>query len=64
MRLLNPHETAKMLGVEYATLAVWRHHKRYDLKYVKVGHRVMYKEEDVLDFIENHTVGGENEAYV
>lgn len=56
--LLPPPEVAEILGVTEATLAVWRATKRYDLAYVKVGRRVMYRTEDVQAFIEQRMKGG------
>ncbi len=51
-RLLTPAETAKLLGVEITTLAAWRHHSRYNLPYVKLGKKIMYRLDDVNNFIE------------
>ncbi|MDF1528705.1 MAG: helix-turn-helix domain-containing protein [Sedimenticola sp.] len=58
-KLLEPETTADVLGVTTGTLQVWRSTGRYNLTYVKVGGRVMYRAEDVQAFIErrlhNHT---------
>jgi len=40
-----------MLNVKVGTLAVWRSTNKYDLPYVKIGSRVMYRAEDVNTFI-------------
>ncbi|MFV1873968.1 MAG: helix-turn-helix domain-containing protein [Oleiphilus sp.] len=56
-RLLNPAEVSKVLGVAVHTLAVWRCNKRYSLPYVKIGSRCMYRESDVLAFIDSRTEG-------
>lgn len=55
--LLTPAETAQILGVKIATLAVWRSARRYPLAYVRVGRRIRYKAEDVQAFIEARTEG-------
>lgn len=58
-KLLEPETTADVLGVTAGTLQVWRSTGRYNLPFVKVGGRVMYRQEDVQAFIErrlhNHT---------
>jgi hypothetical protein len=50
-RLLNPRETAELLGRTEGTLAVWRCTRRYDLPFLKIGARVMYHPDDVMAFI-------------
>ncbi|TVO78505.1 MAG: helix-turn-helix domain-containing protein [Sedimenticola selenatireducens] len=58
-KLLEPETTADLLGITAGTLQVWRSTGRYNLPFVKVGGRVMYRAEDVQAFIErrlhNHT---------
>ena len=51
-KLLSPVEAAEILGTTPKTLAVWRCTKRHNLPYVKVGKKVLYREEDILSFIE------------
>ncbi len=51
--LLTPKQTATTLGVTIGTLAVWRCTARYPLPFVKIGRRVMYREQDITNFIEN-----------
>jgi hypothetical protein len=51
-KLLTAAETAKLLLVTTGTLAVWRCTRRYPLPYVKLGHAIRYREEDVRKFIE------------
>lgn len=51
--LLTPAQTARYLGVAIGTLAVWRCTARYPLPFVKIGRRVMYREQDITNFIEN-----------
>lgn len=56
--LLTPRETAQILGLTNVnTLAVWRTTNRYPgLSWVRVGRKVMYKQEDVNRFIESRTI--------
>lgn len=52
--LLTPQKAAETLGVAIGTLAVWRCTARYPLPFVKIGRRVMYREQDINNFIENN----------
>lgn len=54
-KLLTPDQAAARLGVAESTLGIWRCTGRYDLPYVKAGHRVRYKAADVESFIERRT---------
>ena len=54
--LLTPREAAQLLRLAPATLAIWRCRKRYDLSYVKVGRRVMYRRADLMEFVRGNTV--------
>lgn len=54
-KLLTPEQAADYLGVSPGTLGVWRSTKRYPLRYVRVGRRVMYRPEDVEAFVESRT---------
>jgi len=49
--LLSPSTVSTMLSVKVGTLAVWRSTNKYNLPYVKIGSRVMYRAEDVNTFI-------------
>jgi len=49
--LLSPSAVSTMLDVKVGTLAVWRCNGKYNLPYVKIGSRVMYRAEDVNTFI-------------
>ena len=51
--LLTPKQAAEILGVTIGTLAVWRCTARYPLPFVKIGRRVMYRQNDIDNFIEN-----------
>ena len=57
-KLLTETEAAACLGVEPATLAVWRCKKRYALPYVKVGRLVRYLETDIAAFVAKRTQAG------
>jgi predicted DNA-binding transcriptional regulator AlpA len=37
-------------------LAGWRCTKRYDLPFVKIGRVIRYRESDIQNFLEQHTV--------
>lgn len=56
-RLLKPKEVAKLLGVEPATLTIWRCTGRVHLPFCKVGRLVAYREKDVVAFIESRMHG-------
>ena len=51
LNLITPKEAADRLGVAIGTMAIWRTTKRYDLPYVKVGRKVMYRLTDIEAFI-------------
>ena len=46
---------AKKLGVAVQTLRNWRHVRR-GTAYIKLGRSVRYKEEDILNFIEERRI--------
>ncbi|MEW8441481.1 MAG: helix-turn-helix domain-containing protein [Candidatus Thiodiazotropha taylori] len=54
--LITPKLAADALGISIGTLQVWRSTGRYNLPYVKVGGRVMYRSEDLQAFIERRTM--------
>ena len=54
--LLTPNEVAEILGIQTETLNHWRHKKRYDLHFVKIGRCVRYRQADVEKFICDRTV--------
>ena len=56
-KLLSRKEAAKYLGCTAGTLAIWKCTKRYPLPYVKIGRNVRYRLSDLMDFIENNTIG-------
>ena len=51
LNLISPKHTAVRLGIAVQTLSIWRTTKRYDLPYVKVGRKVMYRLTDIEAFI-------------
>lgn len=51
--LFTPEQTADVLGITPGTLSVWRTTGRYNLPFVKVGGRCMYRPEDIKAFIES-----------
>ena len=54
--LLSRDEAASTLGVRPQTLACWASTGRYDLPFVKIGRRVMYRLSDIESFIEANLV--------
>ena len=57
-QLLTRQEASQFLGVSKGTLEVWATTKRYNLKYVKIGRLVKYRMQDLLNFLEEQTKGG------
>lgn len=55
MKLLNVEQAAEFLGVAKKTLAIWRSTGRYNLPFVKVGRRVMYRQDDLDQFVDRRT---------
>lgn len=55
-RLLSRNEAAKHLNIRPQTLACWASTQRYDLPFIKVGRRVMYRLADIEQFISNNLV--------
>ena len=53
--LINDKDTSELLKIGPGTLAVWRSTKRYNLPYVKIGRKVMYRLSDVHNFIDQRT---------
>jgi hypothetical protein len=50
--LHEPKSAADFLNTKASTLAVWRCTGRYNLPFVKMGSRVLYDEQDLIEFIE------------
>ena len=55
-KLLTNKEAAEYLGISKDTLTIWRHQKRYEIPYVKIGHLVRYKLSALNKWIEMRTV--------
>jgi len=54
-KLIDDKKTSEILNTSIGTLAVWRCTERYNLPFVKVGRKVMYKLSDVHKFIDQRT---------
>jgi excisionase family DNA binding protein len=55
--LMTPAQAAAYMGIEVATLAVWRCTGRYTLPYLKVGRLVRYRQSDLDAFLKARSVG-------
>ncbi|MCF7982418.1 MAG: helix-turn-helix domain-containing protein [Pseudomonadales bacterium] len=53
--LLNRAEASDYIGVKSQTLAVWASTGRYSLPFVKVGRKVLYRKEDLDQFLTRRT---------
>jgi len=51
--LLLPKAVASILCVTVQTLSSWRCKGKYNLSYVKIGSKVLYRQSDVQAFIES-----------
>jgi hypothetical protein len=60
--LISRKSAAQFLGVTHHTLGVWASEQRYNLPYVKIGRRAMYRMEDLQHFIATNTVRGGGHA--
>lgn len=60
--LLTRTEAAELLRIKPQTLAKWACTKRYSLRFVKIGSRVMYRQSDLLDFQSRNLHGDPVEA--
>lgn len=56
-KLITPEEAAEYSGVDVKTLAVWRCKGRYNLPYYKIGRLIKYKMSDLVNWVEQRTVG-------
>ncbi|MBU4270380.1 MAG: helix-turn-helix domain-containing protein [Planctomycetes bacterium] len=57
--LVDEKVASEILGLAPGTLSVWRCTRRYCLPYTKIGRAVRYRVEDLEQFIESRTVGGD-----
>lgn len=55
--LLTVDETVIILKISKATIYRWVHQKK--IKHIKLGSRVMFKKEDIEEFIKSKTVNTE-----
>lgn len=53
--LLDPEHTALLLGITPGTLSVWRSVGRYQLPYVQIGRKIMYRRSDLEAWLESRT---------
>ena len=51
MKVLTPKEAADLLGVSVRSLAVWRSNKKHDIPYFKIGARVKYDYDALIEYI-------------
>ena len=54
--LFTREQAAEYLGIRPQTLAAWATTGRYDLKFVKVGRSVRYRQEELDRFIADRSV--------
>ncbi|MDV6347523.1 helix-turn-helix domain-containing protein [Nitrosomonas sp. Is35] len=55
-KLLTPAEAAERIGVKEPTLRNWRCTKIQNIPYLKVGGKVFYAEQDLIDFLNRKRV--------
>ncbi|TVO60557.1 helix-turn-helix domain-containing protein [Denitromonas ohlonensis] len=55
-QLISRDDAAAALGIRPQTLACWACNGRYDLPFVKIGRRVMYRLSDIEAFIEANLI--------
>jgi excisionase family DNA binding protein len=49
-------EAAKIIGVKPQTLISWRCTKKESVPYYKIGRKVFYKKQDILEWVEQRRV--------
>ena len=59
--LLNEVETSQRTRLKVTTLRTWRTTHPERIPFVKLGSRVLYREEDIESFITKGLVGGQHE---
>jgi hypothetical protein len=60
--LLDTEQAAKLLRVKSHTLEVWRCNKRYPLKFVSIGSKIFYRDQDIEEFIQSRVQSGTSET--
>lgn len=53
---LTPDEAAEILRVKKQTLAMWRCTKKEAIPYLKIGGKVFYREQDLVDWMDKKRV--------
>lgn len=56
--LLCRKDAARYLGIATQSLAQWAVSRRYDLPYISIGRKAMYRKTDLDAFIEANVQGG------
>ena len=54
-RLVSRADAEKIMGLRPGVLAVWAHHGRYGLKFIKVGRLAKYRLSDLQAFLDSRT---------
>ena len=54
-----PLATAQFLNTTQGTLAVWRCRRRYGLRYVRIGRRILFKPSSISRFLDQREAGGD-----
>lgn len=60
--LLDKKQAANYLNIKEKTLDVWNCTKRYNLKYIKVGRLIRYRQEDLDQFLTERTISQKEES--
>lgn len=55
-KLYTPADAAARIGVKEATLRNWRCTRKEELPFIKVGGKVLYAENDLIDFLNKKRV--------
>lgn len=54
-KLLTTQQTADALKIKVETLATWRATGRYQIPFIKMGRKVLYKQSDIKKWLEKRT---------
>ena len=55
IELMDNVSSANLIGIKPVTLSTWRSLGRYGIPFVKVGRKVMYRRQDLIDWLESRT---------
>ena len=55
-RLLTTAQAAERISLAHRTLEADRSERRYGIPYIKIGHSVRYREEDILQFTDQKRI--------